>query len=89
MCETLDRLLGGGRCRLKWPNDLQVGGRKLGGILIDVLSPALDERAARSSSAGRRPGTTAILSLGVNVSRDLEAFDAPRATSLEAEVSPG
>ncbi len=96
VCESLDRRLGGGRCRLKWPNDLQVGERKLGGILIDVLSPAAREDAdrrradrrgaVRSSGAGSRPGTTAVLSLGVNVRRDLEAFGVSRATSLEAEL---
>ena len=81
-CETLDRLLGGGgRCRLKWPNDLLVGGRKLGGILIDVVSPP----AGAAGAAKQGPGALAIISLGVNFSRDLEAFEAPRATSLEAE----
>lgn len=28
----------GGGCRLKWPNDLVVGRRKLGGILIDAVT---------------------------------------------------
>ncbi len=46
----------GGRCRLKWPNDLLVEGRKLGGILIDV-----------KSRAGEPP--VAIISCGVNVAR--------------------
>jgi BirA family biotin operon repressor/biotin-[acetyl-CoA-carboxylase] ligase len=30
----------GGTCRIKWPNDLVVGRRKIGGILIDALTPA-------------------------------------------------
>ncbi len=84
VCEAVDRRLGDARpCRLKWPNDLEVGGRKLGGILIDVLSPAA--RRSEPSAAARRPATVAILSLGVNVSRELQSFDAPRPTSLEAE----
>jgi BirA family biotin operon repressor/biotin-[acetyl-CoA-carboxylase] ligase len=33
----LDDLIGSGRCRLKWPNDLLVGGRKIGGILIEAM----------------------------------------------------
>ncbi|MDQ1348827.1 MAG: BirA family transcriptional regulator [Acidobacteriota bacterium] len=28
-----------GDCRIKWPNDLVVGRRKLGGILVDAVSP--------------------------------------------------
>ena len=30
--------VGGVACRLKWPNDLMIGHRKLGGILIDAVS---------------------------------------------------
>ncbi len=92
VCETLDRHLGGGhRCRLKWPNDLQVGERKLGGILIDVLSPAVrgDESGGRRSgprvAAGQGTAGVAVISVGVNVSGETGAFDAPRATSLAAE----
>lgn len=29
----------GGECRIKWPNDLFVGRRKLGGILVDAVTP--------------------------------------------------
>ena len=29
----------GDRCRVKWPNDLVVGRKKLGGILVDVVTP--------------------------------------------------
>ncbi len=31
----------GGRCKLKWPNDLMVGKRKLGGLLVDAVGPTL------------------------------------------------
>ena len=34
-CETIESLTGL-RCSIKWPNDVLVGGRKVGGILIDV-----------------------------------------------------
>ncbi len=33
----VDDLIGSGRCRLKWPNDLLVRGRKIGGILIEAM----------------------------------------------------
>lgn len=29
----------GDRCRVKWPNDLVIGRKKLGGILVDVMNP--------------------------------------------------
>lgn len=32
-----------GRCRIKWPNDLVIGDRKLGGLLIEVTSRGDDE----------------------------------------------
>lgn len=37
LCGAVNRWLGG-RCRLKWPNDLVVGGRKLGGILVETVA---------------------------------------------------
>ncbi len=33
-------------CRLKWPNDLLVGGRKIGGVLVEALSEGSRPRAA-------------------------------------------
>lgn len=44
---------GGWNASLKWPNDLLLDGRKLGGILIDTVSA--------------RPGTWAIIGVGINV----------------------
>jgi BirA family transcriptional regulator, biotin operon repressor / biotin---[acetyl-CoA-carboxylase] ligase len=60
--------------RLKWPNDLLVGRRKLGGILIE----------ARSNDEGEG---WAVVGLGLNVLGTRAALDAgglPDATSLEA-----
>ena len=66
LCEALNVHLDG-RCRLKWPNDLLVEGRKLGGVLIDAAS--------------RGQGyVTAVISFGVNHAREL---DVPGATSVE------
>lgn len=47
---------------VKWPNDLQIGGRKLGGCLIDL------------STHGRQR-TSAIIGIGINV--DLTGFGDP------------
>lgn len=45
--------LGASQLRLKWPNDLQVDGRKLGGILVNL-------RAERAACA-------AVIGIGINV----------------------
>lgn len=70
--ETLDRHLAG-RCRLRWPNDLMVGGRKIGGILIEVIS--------------RGDGAAAVIGVGINHRGDPDALDAPGATTLERAVA--
>lgn len=44
---------GGWEAGLKWPNDVLLDGRKLGGILIETVSA--------------RPGTWAIIGIGINV----------------------
>lgn len=37
LARGVDALIGPGRCGLKWPNDLLVGGRKIGGVLIEAV----------------------------------------------------
>ncbi|MEM8997950.1 MAG: biotin--[acetyl-CoA-carboxylase] ligase [Acidobacteriota bacterium] len=67
----------GGRARVKWPNDVVVDGRKLGGILIDAKAQG-DRHAA-------------VISFGINIAADLDVFGEDRATSLGvlgASVSP-
>jgi len=36
VCETAEQLQPGIECGVKWPNDVQVGGRKLAGVLIEA-----------------------------------------------------
>lgn len=36
VCEAAERLAPGVECGVKWPNDVQVGGRKLAGVLIEA-----------------------------------------------------
>lgn len=57
--------------RLKWPNDVLVGGRKIAGILLET----------------RGPGPVAtVVGIGINVGRDaVPPGLADRATSVEAE----
>lgn len=48
--------------RIKWPNDLLLGGRKVGGILVESDNP------------GRSATTLVIVGLGLNVSTSLADF---------------
>lgn len=61
--------------QLKWPNDILIGGRKLGGILIELAS-------------GQRRSRQAIIGIGINLlhAPDLPAGSIP-ATALAAHVS--
>jgi BirA family biotin operon repressor/biotin-[acetyl-CoA-carboxylase] ligase len=64
----------GSDCRLKWPNDLLLGGRKFGGILVDVFSEP-DEKPV------------ALISFGINVSATSDTL-IPGATSLGLAAQP-
>ena len=52
LCETVNALAGAGASRLRWPNDLYVGGRKAAGILLE---------------SGPRPGGGLWLAIGIGV----------------------
>jgi BirA family biotin operon repressor/biotin-[acetyl-CoA-carboxylase] ligase len=70
LCRALQAHLGG-RCRLKWPNDLVVGGAKLGGVLIE--------------SQLRGPGDGAVV-VGFGINHGHRPHELPPgATSLRAE----
>ena len=60
--------------RLKWPNDVTVGGKKICGVLVDPLPPTVDTLAA------------VVVGVGVNINNRVEADLADRATSLAAEL---
>ena len=74
LVELASGWLGGG-CRLKWPNDLVVAKRKLGGILIDAVS-----RQDRE--------TWAVIGLGINHGHSEDELPEPRAISLRL-AAPG
>lgn len=73
IAEVLDRVLPV-PCRLKWPNDVMVKGRKLAGILV--------EAAVRE---GARP--QAIVGFGVNYGHGARELPTPAATSLALEIA--
>lgn len=60
--------------RLKWPNDVTVGGKKICGVLVEPLPPTVDTPAA------------VVVGVGVNINNRVEADLADRATSLAAEL---
>jgi BirA family transcriptional regulator, biotin operon repressor / biotin---[acetyl-CoA-carboxylase] ligase len=60
------------RVKLKWPNDLYVGRRKLGGILTEALTQGEQTRVA--------------VGVGLNVLGSAESLGVPQATTLEEEA---
>ncbi len=79
------RAVAGCDAGLKWPNDLLLNGRKIGGILVEAELTG----AAPSAEAGRATGGVAVLGLGVNVNtppRALPSRPLFPASSLLAET---
>ncbi|MCH7482745.1 MAG: biotin--[acetyl-CoA-carboxylase] ligase [Chloroflexi bacterium] len=72
------RELCGLRCAIKWPNDVQVDGRKLCGVLAE----------GRIYATGTTGAGVAVLGIGLNVSLDVAEHPelAATATSLLAET---
>lgn len=59
--EAIDGLIGADRCGIKWPNDLEVDGAKLAGILAQAHG------LATGASTGDHPGPAAIVvGIGIN-----------------------
>jgi BirA family biotin operon repressor/biotin-[acetyl-CoA-carboxylase] ligase len=83
MARTLEWHIPAATCRMKWPNDVVVGGRKICGILMES-----------SVVTGARTAGFVILGAGVNVNRDgFERSYPTAATSVLLEsgqpVPPG
>ena len=57
--------------RLKWPNDVEVDGRKLAGILVEAVSTP--------------DGMAAVVGVGLNVAMTVEQLPVAHATSLAVE----
>ncbi len=78
VADAIDRLAGGTRLtQLKWPNDIYLGHRKAGGILIE-----------RVSIAGR--GRVSIIGIGLNIDAAPQLADpaAAAATCLADHLTP-
>ncbi len=72
LAEAVESLVPGVAVGLKWPNDLQVGGRKLGGVLC------------RSRGGGDSVWATVGFGVNVAVAPQLDAGDPVRPVSLAA-----
>jgi BirA family biotin operon repressor/biotin-[acetyl-CoA-carboxylase] ligase len=76
VCETAERLRPGIECKVKWPNDIHLEGRKLAGILIEA----------------RPQDGWAVLGIGLNLTIAQDQFPEDlreRATSLFPSDLPG
>jgi BirA family transcriptional regulator, biotin operon repressor / biotin---[acetyl-CoA-carboxylase] ligase len=58
---------------VKWPNDVEIGGRKLAGILVERVETA--------------DGPAAVIGIGLNVAMTSDQLPVPTATSLNLEGS--
>jgi len=71
---------------LKWPNDLFCGGKKLGGILCELVPGA---GLVPGSSASRGDGfACVVLGVGMNLLTPAERLPLTTATSLAVELGP-
>ena len=103
LCRALEPLVSGS-CGLKWPNDLIVGGRKMGGLLIETLSrpdrgdgvtggSSVSERTAASSGTAATDGTAvpgeACAILGIGVNYGHQRGDLPVDGATSLELERG
>lgn len=66
-------------CRVRWPNDLVIHARKIGGVLVE---------SSRTVDAGDRPTRSVVIGIGINCNQRPEDFSAElrdKATSLRIE----
>jgi BirA family biotin operon repressor/biotin-[acetyl-CoA-carboxylase] ligase len=66
MSASIDALVGDGRTGLKWPNDVQIDGRKVCGVLAELVPS----------------GDAVIVGTGINLSLSEDELPVPTATSL-------
>jgi BirA family biotin operon repressor/biotin-[acetyl-CoA-carboxylase] ligase len=75
VCEAAEKLQPGIECKVKWPNDVEVGGRKLAGVLIEA----------------RPQDGWGVIGVGLNLSIEPDQFPPElrdRAVSLLTAASP-
>jgi BirA family biotin operon repressor/biotin-[acetyl-CoA-carboxylase] ligase len=75
MTETIRQAVASGAVGFKWPNDVQIGGRKVCGVLGELVP-------ARTSTGGGNLAAGVVLGAGVNISMTEAELPVPTATSL-------
>jgi BirA family biotin operon repressor/biotin-[acetyl-CoA-carboxylase] ligase len=64
---------------LKWPNDVQVDGRKVCGILSELVPLGVPERASQGAASAE---VAVVIGAGLNLTMSAEQLPVPTATSL-------
>lgn len=73
---------------LKWPNDVFLNGRKLGGILSQ-MAPLPGGSSAESSGTDKNAGRIAIIfGIGLNLATPAEQLPTAQSTSLQLHYAP-
>ena len=67
----------GVEARIKWPNDLHVGGRKICGILAESSVESVPVAAKPVGAGGERPVDFVVLGVGLNANLDPEDLVVP------------
>ncbi len=75
MTETIRQAVTSGSVGFKWPNDVQIGGRKVCGVLGELIP-------ARTATSGGNLDAGVVLGAGVNISMTEAELPVPTATSL-------
>lgn len=75
----------GDRCGIKWPNDLVVGGRKIGGVLIEVVSRGEGEAQALVGFSANHGGVKPPVPQATTLLRELTELTADRAEPQKSE----
>ena len=79
----------GGMARIKWPNDVRLGGRKIAGILVErALAPNPPAASPERRRLHARPAWGVLIGIGLNANLTHEDFPpelAGLATSLQIE----
>jgi len=76
MTETIRQAVMSAPVGFKWPNDVQIGGRKVCGVLGELLPSRTPENGVVALAAG------VVLGAGVNISMSETELPVPTATSL-------
>lgn len=78
----------GDRFMLKWPNDVFLDGRKLGGVLSEMASPPQDGATGERGSESGSDRLAIIFGIGLNLAIPAEHLPTSQSTSLQLHYAP-